>query len=199
MASEDCENLRFSVTKKRSVTKKSFKKRVMKATIISWLIDSGMFQENVEVFALDEMSKKIKNRGRIRREGILCLCCNKVFSVEKFHLHGGRINWGDKPYESVFVAQTKASLFSYMIEAWNKPQEVECRKFNGVETKGKATDLYDDACMICADGGDLMCCEKCNSTYHQVCMDMEVIVTIINLILICFFNLNIARRLVYFF
>ncbi|KAI3469014.1 hypothetical protein Pfo_025677 [Paulownia fortunei] len=170
VANEDCENLGFAIRRKRSI-KSGFKKRIMKATIFSWLIDAGMVQENVEIFSKDETSKQMKKKGRIKREGILCLCCNKVFTVANFHVHGGRNC--DKPYESVFIAETKVSLLSYMIEAWNKPEEFQSHKFNVIETKGNASDFYDDACMICADGGDLICCEECNSTYHQVCMGME--------------------------
>ncbi|THF99402.1 hypothetical protein TEA_019128 [Camellia sinensis var. sinensis] len=38
-----------------------------------------------------------------------------------------------------------------------------------------ASDKHDDACMICADGGSLLCCDMCSSTYHQDCMDMDVV------------------------
>ncbi|KAL7160536.1 hypothetical protein ABFS83_01G102700 [Erythranthe nasuta] len=166
---EDLRNLGFTVTRSIRSTKRVSKKR---ATILSWLIDCGMFQENVEIFSVDERRKlEIKNKGRIKRGGILCMCCNNILTVANFHLHGGKNC--DKPYENIFIAKTKVSLLSYMNEAWNKAEVYESRKFNIVETKGNASDVYDDACMICADGGDLMCCEDCNSTYHQVCMDME--------------------------
>ncbi|EYU29368.1 hypothetical protein MIMGU_mgv1a0180901mg, partial [Erythranthe guttata] len=89
-----------------------------------------------------------------------------------FHLHGGK-NCGE-PYENIFIAKTKVSLLSYMNEAWNKDEVYKSCKFNIVDTKENTGDVYDDACVVCADGGDLMCCEDCNSTYHQVCMDMEV-------------------------
>ncbi|KAG8374664.1 hypothetical protein BUALT_Bualt10G0019500 [Buddleja alternifolia] len=170
IGSENFENLGFSVRRKRS-TKNRFTKSTAKATILSWLIYSGTIQENAVIFSVDETSKQMKNKGKIRRDGILCLCCNKIFTVTNFHLHGGRNS--DKPYESIFVVKTKISLLSYMIEAWNKPEESELHKCNVIEIEGNASDLYDDACMVCADGGNLMCCEECNSTYHQVCIGLE--------------------------
>ncbi|KAL7123514.1 hypothetical protein ACP275_01G109700 [Erythranthe tilingii] len=168
-ANEDLRNLGFTVTRSKRSTKRVSKKRT---TILSWLIDSSMFQENVEIFSVDERRKlEIKNKGRIKRGGILCMCCNNILTVAKFHLHGGKNC--DKPYENIFIAKTNVSLLSYMNEASNKAEVYESRKFNIVETKENTSDVYDDACVICADGGDLMCCEDCNSTYHQVCMDME--------------------------
>ncbi|XP_075483576.1 increased DNA methylation 1-like [Primulina tabacum] len=161
------QNLGFSTTRKRSSLDKLETKRAMKPTILSWLIDTNTVQENAAVFPFDEMDK----RGMMKREGILCACCNNVFTAAEFLVHSGRN--GDKPYENIYVARTQASLLSYLVEAWNKRRESECHRFNMIETESTAGDVYDDACMICADGGDLMCCEQCNSTYHQACMDME--------------------------
>ncbi|PIN13534.1 Histone acetyltransferase [Handroanthus impetiginosus] len=166
IAIEDFEKLGFS-TRRRQRPKNEFKKKIMKATIFSWLIDVGIVQEDVKIFSMDE-----KNKGKIKRDGILCLCCNKILSVANFLVHKGVIC--DKPYENVYLAYKKDfSLLYYMTKAWNKLEERKWRKMNVIETKDNASDFYDDACMICADGGILMCCEECNSTYHQVCMGVE--------------------------
>ncbi|KAG8374666.1 hypothetical protein BUALT_Bualt10G0019700 [Buddleja alternifolia] len=58
-------------------------------------------------------------------------------------------------YDSVRLE--KISILSYMIEAWNKPEESELHKFNVIEIEGNASDLYDDSCMIWAAN-------------HQVCI-----------------------------
>ncbi|KZV50814.1 hypothetical protein F511_09872 [Dorcoceras hygrometricum] len=158
------QKLGFSTPRKSSL---DMTKSAMKPTVLSWLIDTGTVQENEEVFPFNVTEV----RGMIKREGIFCACCNKVFTAADFLIHGGRD--GDRPYENIYASRTHDSLLSYLAEAWNKPGELELHRSNNIETQSTADDLHDDACMICADGGDLLCCEKCNSTYHQACMGMK--------------------------
>ncbi|CAA2938935.1 increased DNA methylation 1-like [Olea europaea subsp. europaea] len=167
---DDYENPRCAGGRKRSSDDKNEKGK-MKATVFSWLIDTNIIQENAEVFSVDDRSKQMKNKGIIKRGGILCPCCDNIFTAAAFHIHGGRNC--KKPYESIFLAKKQQSLFNCMIEAWNEPDESQYHKFNIIKAKSNAIDLYDDACMICADGGNLICCERCYSTYHQVCVGME--------------------------
>ncbi|XP_059639183.1 increased DNA methylation 1-like [Cornus florida] len=155
----------------RTSSSTSRRKKALKATILSWLIDSKAIQESAKVCCMDEAGEKGIKEGEIAREGILCCCCNEVFAVMDFEVHAGSNL--KRPYERIFIAETRASLLSCMIEAWNQPEESKNHKFNLIEAPGEASDSYDDACIICADGGNLMCCEECNSTYHQACMGME--------------------------
>ncbi|KAJ1285687.1 hypothetical protein BS78_03G296300 [Paspalum vaginatum] len=37
-----------------------------------------------------------------------------------------------------------------------------------------AKDSSDDACGVCADGGELLCCDSCTSTFHPECLAMKV-------------------------
>ncbi|KAA8526023.1 hypothetical protein F0562_007877 [Nyssa sinensis] len=132
-----------------------------KATILSWLIGSKTIQENTKVFCET-------TEGVIGRDGILCSCCNEVFTVMDFGDHAGH-NLRE-PYRDIFISEPRVSLFSCMIEAWNRPEEAQHHRFNSIVTKQGDTDSHDDACIICADGGNLLCCDNCSSTYHQACM-----------------------------
>ncbi|KAJ8526728.1 hypothetical protein K7X08_029205 [Anisodus acutangulus] len=141
-----------------------------RATILSWLIDSDVIQENAEVYVMEIETRK--TQGKIKKEGILCSCCYNVFTVAEFYNHAG--GTCSKPYEKILIAETCFSLLSLMIQAWDLPEERNFRRFNLIETKDDDSDTYDDACMICADGGDLMCCDKCSSTYHhEKCLGMK--------------------------
>ncbi|KAM3396993.1 increased DNA methylation 1-like [Capsicum galapagoense] len=146
--------------------------RQKRATILSWLIDCDVIQENAEVVVIEGETRK--KQGKINKDDILCCCCYNVFTVADFYKHAGGTS--SKLYEKIFIAETCSPLLSSMVQAWNLPEERKFRQFNLIETKEDASDTYDDACMICADGGDLMCCDKCSSTYHhEKCLGMKEI------------------------
>lgn len=146
-----------------------------KKTILSWIINCNIVQESAAVcYVHNNADQQPLKVGKITREGILCNCCIKVLTVENFQYHAvGEVN---SPYEHIIIMDMNQSLLHCMIKAWNHPSEVERHNFNLILGVGSYSDTYDDACMICADGGELMCCdrEKCNSTHHYRCMDMEV-------------------------
>lgn len=144
-----------------------------KNTILSWLIDCKKVQENTLVCYLDKNDIIPLKEGRITRAGISCLCCIEVLTAHRFQAHAGREM--SNPYDKIFIVETRISLLSCMTEALNQPKELAHHKFNRIEGECGSNDLYDDACMICADGGELVCCDKCNSTYHQQCLGMKVV------------------------
>jgi hypothetical protein len=40
--------------------------------------------------------------------------------------------------------------------------------------KAGEKDSSDDACGVCADGGELLCCDSCTSTFHPECLSIKV-------------------------
>ncbi|KAG2679818.1 hypothetical protein I3843_11G068500 [Carya illinoinensis] len=142
-----------------------------KKNILSWLIDLGIIKENAEVWYLADNRIRILLRGMIRRAGIFCLCCNEEITVWEFEIHAASdLN---RPYANIFLAWKLVSLFQCQLEACIMVMGPNQCGFNQVVPRENAVDRNDDACMICTDGGDLICCDKCPSTFHKDCLRLE--------------------------
>ncbi|XP_021639145.2 increased DNA methylation 1-like [Hevea brasiliensis] len=137
-------------------------------TILSWLIKHGEIYENDRV---QYTVNKLPREGIARRDGVWCKCCNKLMTVWEFEIHAGSNL--KMPYANINVIRTCSSLLKHQIHLWNEKKKPAHRNFNHVGPIPGATDSNDDACQICADGGELICCEKCPSTFHPSCLEME--------------------------
>ncbi|GJN39914.1 hypothetical protein PR202_gb29067 [Eleusine coracana subsp. coracana] len=70
--------------------------------------------------------------------------------------------------------QSGKSLTLCQLEAWTA--EYMYRQSNNEWTRKvevEAIDEHDDTCGICGDGGELLCCDNCPSTYHQACLSAK--------------------------
>ncbi|KAJ0700232.1 putative histone acetyltransferase chromatin regulator PHD family [Helianthus annuus] len=141
-----------------------------KRTLLSWLIDSGTVQMNEKVQYKNRKQTRVMQEGWITKEGIHCVCCSKILTVLKFELHAG--SKLRQPYVNIFV-QSGKSLIECMIDAWNKQGELERKGFHAVDMVGD--DPNDDTCGLCGDGGDLICCDGCPSTFHQSCLGIQML------------------------
>lgn len=93
--------------------------------------------------------------------GIFCSCCNSEVSPSQFEAHAG---WASrrKPYLHIYTSNG-VSLHELSISL------SKGRKFSSTDN--------DDLCSICADGGDLLCCDGCPRAFHRDCVPLPCIPT----------------------
>lgn len=141
-------------------------------TLLSWLIDWGTVSLGGKVQYMSHDRTALMLVGKITREGISCGCCGKVVTYVDFESHAGSTL--RQPYENIFL-ESGHSLLLCMRETWCKQEETDNIGFHYVDVDGDdGDDPHDDTCNICADGGNLTCCDGCPSTFHHSCLQMQV-------------------------
>ncbi|KAF5194369.1 Acyl-CoA N-acyltransferase with RING/FYVE/PHD-type zinc finger protein [Thalictrum thalictroides] len=141
-----------------------------KRTVLSWLIDSEVVPLGGKVQYMNKKRTRSLFEGLITRDGINCGCCSEIVTISEFQTHAKRKL--RQPCHNLYV-ETGVPLFQCQIDAWNKQLESEGNGFHRIDIS--SDDPNDDTCGICGDGGDLICCDGCPSTFHLHCLAIQAL------------------------
>ncbi|XVF76337.1 hypothetical protein PTKIN_Ptkin13bG0258300 [Pterospermum kingtungense] len=97
--------------------------------------------------------------GYKKGSGIICRCCNYEVSPSQFEAHAG---WASrrKPYAYIYTSNG-VSLHELAISL------SKGRRYSAKDN--------DDACIICADGGNLLLCDGCPRAFHKECTSLPTV------------------------
>ncbi|KAF7004980.1 hypothetical protein CFC21_020136 [Triticum aestivum] len=137
-------------------------------TVLCWLIATGFLTVKDVIQYRNLKSNEVMKDGQVTWEGILCKCCAKTLSVSDFKAHAGCC----LPKSSLgLFLQSGKSYTLCQLEAWSA--ELMSRRSDACGRKVEAMDENDDTCGFCGDGGELLCCDNCPSTYHEACLSAQ--------------------------
>ncbi|KAM0861559.1 hypothetical protein ACQ4PT_045828 [Festuca glaucescens] len=137
-------------------------------TVLCWLIATGFLTVKDVIQYRNLKSNEVIKDGQVTWEGILCKCCSKTLSVSDFKAHAGCC----MPKSSLgLFLQSGKSYTLCQVEAWSA--ELISRRSDACGRKVEAMDENDDTCGFCGDGGELLCCDNCPSTYHEACLSAQ--------------------------
>lgn len=138
-------------------------------TVICWLIATGFLTVKDVIQYRDLKNNKVIKDGLVTWEGIVCNCCKTTLSVSDFMNHAGCSH--PKSSLGLFLESGKSYTLC-QVEAWSA-EYMSRRNNNACGKKVEAIDENDDTCGFCGDGGELLCCDNCPSTYHQACLSAK--------------------------
>ncbi|KAG5546132.1 hypothetical protein RHGRI_018345 [Rhododendron griersonianum] len=138
-------------------------------TVLSWLIESGVISLNEVIQYRNPKDEYVVKDGLVTRDGILCKCCNKTVSLSEFKSHAGfRLS---RPCVNLVMESGKPFTLC-QLEAWSTEYRARKNATQAVQVDG--VDQNDDSCGLCGNGGELICCDNCPSTFHQACLYVKV-------------------------
>ncbi|CAO2195985.1 unnamed protein product [Urochloa humidicola] len=171
------------------VARRSSASNWKKHTVLAWLVDGGFLSEGDKVLYVDPAGgEKVVVSGAVTRAGVHCSCCDAAVPLPVFAAHAG----GPWDWDKLLLVSSGTSLLRCMQEAWHKettflvqekdkiiisspsPRMKMKVRMRSSSAPGGNTDSSDDACGVCADGGELLCCDTCPSTFHPECLAIKV-------------------------
>ncbi|KAG9134228.1 hypothetical protein Leryth_019166 [Lithospermum erythrorhizon] len=141
-------------------------------TVLSWLIENNVVGVGEKVYYRERDSESIIIQGKITRDGIICGCCHCTFSISKFEVHAGSSFC--RPAANIFLEDGKTLLNCQLQMEHERRSKSSRMKSHDVKGNHKLN-MNDYICSVCHDGGNLVLCDHCPSSYHKECVGLKVL------------------------
>ncbi|KAJ1441679.1 Zinc finger, PHD-type [Sesbania bispinosa] len=139
-------------------------------TLLSWLIENGVISLNDVIQYRNPKDNSVTKDGRVTKDGIICKCCGKVLTLSEFKFHAGYTQ--SRPCLNLFMESGEPFTLC-LLQAWSA--EYKARKSQNQAVPVDDNDRNDDSCGLCGEGGELICCDNCPSTFHLACLSTQEI------------------------
>lgn len=137
-------------------------------TVLSLLIDNDMVLPRQKVRYVRRSDGRVLMEGWITRDGIRCKCCALVYTLSNFEAHAGSSQ--RRPSANIFLQDGRSLLDCQM-------QMIHRNKPQGFQRSRVKSDysMYtsDTICSVCHDGGSLVLCDHCPSSFHLDCVGLK--------------------------
>ncbi|GAB2263214.1 hypothetical protein Droror1_Dr00004211 [Drosera rotundifolia] len=140
-------------------------------TILSWLIDNNVVLPRAKVYYKGQKDHKPMAEGRITRDGIKCSCCHKVFSLSHFEVHAGSKR--HKPSANIYVEDGRSLVECQMQVIRDSDKGFSTGSIDSGRKKQHKNSDNDYICSVCHYGGQLILCDRCPSSFHASCLNLE--------------------------
>ncbi|KAK9734681.1 hypothetical protein RND81_04G156600 [Saponaria officinalis] len=142
--------------------------------VLSWMIENNVVDLRSKVYYFKKNCDDVLGEGRVFREGIRCGCCQNLYSLSGFQAHVVGHNLF-RAAENVFLENGK-SLVSCQVELMRSRRSFPGDAVEVVvedETGTQSEICNDCVCSICNYGGDLILCDRCPSSFHAACLNLQ--------------------------
>ncbi|KAL6657289.1 hypothetical protein ACP70R_005069 [Stipagrostis hirtigluma subsp. patula] len=144
-------------------------------TLLSVLVDKNILLPRDKVAYKETRDGPPVKEGIITGDGVKCACCNRAFTVAEFEAHATRRSCTDHPWSRVFLKDGR-SLAQCLLQLMRLDGGVADKASLRVRRKEECTDpAGDSVCSICNDGGELVLCDHCPSTFHHDCLGLDAV------------------------
>ncbi|KAC9826155.1 hypothetical protein R6Q59_026570 [Mikania micrantha] len=152
-------SMKSSDKRKRKAEGSSTRRRCM----LSLLIEDNVLLRGSRV-SYCKKDGRVLAKGRVYDEGIQCDCCDQFFLMSKFEAHAGSTY--HRPAANIFLDDGR-SIFDCQTQLQHENKTPKLTKSTDYVT------VNDDFCSFCNDGGELVLCDSCTSSYHSRCIGMR--------------------------